>query len=168
MLTQLRTCKKSHKKQLPVHPGEDSAGGLRCPGCPPPPSEGHGWAKQSTLLAACFKSRGHSGGWNESVPIYCFLACGEKSWRPGLWHAETGAAPPQEKSPGRAALPTQSAERDTGQGSAGFSSFDGHGTRFDMVRGLVFILFLFFFFFCFNLLLAMGLLAFYFYFFFQR
>ncbi|XP_009473774.1 PREDICTED: DNA-binding protein inhibitor ID-4 [Nipponia nippon] len=54
-LTQLRTCKKSHKKHLPVHQGGNSAGGLWYPGCPPPPSEGHGRGKQSTLLAAYFK-----------------------------------------------------------------------------------------------------------------
>lgn len=57
-----------------------------------------------------------------------------------------------------------SAERDAGLGSSGFSSFDGHGTCFDMVRGLA-VIFLPFFFFCFDLLLALCLLAFSFFFF---
>lgn len=54
-----------------------------------------------------------------------------------------------------------SAEWDVEQGSLGFSSFDGHGTHFDMVVGGLFFNFLPFFPpFSFNFILAMGFLPF--------
>jgi len=112
------------------------------------------------------QSRRHGGGWNKLVSICHFLACWEKSWRAGLWHPEAGAAPPRE--PGACSPPRTacdgSAEQDAGQGSSGFSSFDGHGALLTWYEGC----FLFShpppFFFCFNLLLALGLLAFFFFF----
>lgn len=108
--------------------------------------------------------RGCGSGWNELVPICNFSACREKSWHPRLWHTEPGAFPPHMKC-------DSSTARDAGQGSAGFSSFDGHETQFDTGQGLVFIFFSFFFPFSLlfflsffssfsNLLLALGLLRF--------
>lgn len=84
-------------------------------------------------------------GTNQS-PFIVSWPVGRRAGAQGFGTQRQGQPLRKRRAPGRAALPTQSAERDMGQGSAGFSSFDGHGTRFDMVRGLVFILFLFFFF----------------------
>lgn len=156
-LTQLRTGKNSHKKQLPVQQGEESVSGAAILWLSPESERIRETRarKAEHSSGSLFRSRGRGDGWNELVPTCHFSACREKSWCPGLWDADT-LQEPRARSPPHPKCDS-SAERDVGQGSSGFSSFDGHGTHFHMVQGLLFIFILFFFFlFCFNLLFSLG------------
>lgn len=120
--TQLRTRKQRHNHPLPLHHGEKSAG----PPAVPPHAE-RDTGRESR--AAYVKEEDTAvAGMNQS----CFVV----SWCVGRGAAPRTWAHRDRSSPSGRAPPTQratAAERDTGQGSSGFSSFDGHGARFDMV-----------------------------------